>query len=102
VNLPGWYPQDPADPNGIHTGTDVQESEQVFRELRDAYAAHIRKVRKKLGLTQESAGHIIGGGKRAFQKYESGKMVPSDAAIGLIDLLDRHPEDVERLRAIRG
>jgi transcriptional regulator with XRE-family HTH domain len=49
---------------------------------------------KKLGLTQEEAGVIIGGGKRAFQKYESGRTPPSDAAVGLIEILARHPEEV--------
>jgi HTH-type transcriptional regulator/antitoxin MqsA len=32
----------------------------------------IRGIRKKLHLTQEAAGLMIGGGARAFQKYESG------------------------------
>jgi HTH-type transcriptional regulator/antitoxin MqsA len=57
-------------------------------------------VRKKLGLTQEEAG-VIGGGKRAFQKYESGRTPPSDAAVGLIEILARHPEEVATLRSFR-
>jgi len=64
-------------------------------------SAHVRQARKRLKLSQEEAGRIIGGGKRAFQKYESGAMPPSDAAVGLIELLIRHPEEVETLRAIR-
>ena len=32
----------------------------------------IRRIRKKLGLTQAAAGELIGGGPRAFQKYETG------------------------------
>jgi len=32
----------------------------------------IRRIRKKLCLSQEKAGLLIGGGPRAFQKYESG------------------------------
>ena len=45
-------------------------------------------MRKKLGLTQAEAGVIIGGGKRAFQaKEESGRTLPSDAAVGLIEIL---------------
>lgn len=53
-------------------------------------------------MTQEEAGHLIGGGRIAFQMYESGATPPSDAAIGLIELLDRHPEDLEFLRSLRG
>jgi HTH-type transcriptional regulator/antitoxin MqsA len=66
-----------------------------------AYAAHVRAVRKRLKLTQEEAGRIIGGGRRAFQKYESGATPPSDAAVGLLEILDRHPEEVETLRNLR-
>jgi DNA-binding transcriptional regulator YiaG len=32
----------------------------------------IRRIRERLGLTQVEAGEVLGGGPRAFQKYESG------------------------------
>lgn len=99
VDVPGWYPDDDGD--SIHTGAELAESDRVFRELKAAYAAHVRRVRKRLKLTQEEAGRIIGGGRRAFQKYESGSTPPSDAAVGLIELLERHPEEIEFLRSIR-
>lgn len=99
VDVPGWYPDDDGD--SLHSGVDLAESDRVFRELKAAYAAHVRKVRKRLGLAQEEAGRLIGGGRRAFQKYESGAMPPSDAAVGLIEILDRHPEEIEVLKAIR-
>lgn len=99
VDLPGWYPDDDSDT--IHSGADLVEADRVFAELRSAYAAHVRKVRKRLKLTQEEAGLLIGGGRRAFQKYESGAMPPSDAAVGLIEILDRHPEEIEVLKSIR-
>jgi HTH-type transcriptional regulator/antitoxin MqsA len=99
VEVPGWYPQDGGD--GVHSGTDLAEADRAFRELRDEYSAHVRQARKRLKLSQEEAGRIIGGGKRAFQKYESGATPPSDAAVGLIELLIRHPEEVETLRAMR-
>lgn len=100
LDVPGWYPEGEGD--GIHSGADLAESDSVYRELRAQYAARVREARRRLKLTQEEAGRIIGGGKRAFQKYESGAMAPSDAAVGLIELLVRHPEEVETLRAIRG
>lgn len=100
VDVPGWYPDDDSD--SIHTGEDLAESDRLFLELKAAYAAHVRKIRKdKLKLTQEEAGRLIGGGRRAFQKYESGATPPSEAAVGLIELLNRHPEELEFLRAIR-
>ena len=95
VDVPGWYPDDESD--SVHSGEDLAESDRAFRD-----GAHVRRIRKdKLKLTQEEAGRLIGGGRRAFQKYESGAMPPSDAAVGLIELLDRHPEEVEYLRSIR-
>jgi HTH-type transcriptional regulator/antitoxin MqsA len=100
VDAPGWYPDDDSD--SIHSGADLAESDRLFRELKAAYAAHVRKIRKeKLKLTQEESGRLIGGGPRAFQKYESGAQPPSDAAVGLIELLNRHPEELEFLRSIR-
>jgi HTH-type transcriptional regulator/antitoxin MqsA len=99
IDVPGWYPDDDSD--AIHSGADLKTFDEAYKTLREAYAAHVRAVRKKLKLTQEEAGVIIGGGKRAFQKYESGRTPPSDAAVGLIELLDRHPEEVATLRAFR-
>jgi HTH-type transcriptional regulator / antitoxin MqsA len=100
LNVPGWYPDDDSD--SIHTGSDLAESDRVYQDLKAAYAKHVRAVRKRLKLTQEEAGRLIGGGRRAFQKYESGAMAPSDAAVALIELLNRRPEDVEFLRTLRG
>ena len=99
VEVPGWYPEDDGD--SIHSGAELQAIDQAYLELRAAYAARVKAVRKKLGLTQEEAGRIIGGGRRAFQKYERGTMQPSEAAIGLIEILDRHPEEVTTHRNIR-
>jgi HTH-type transcriptional regulator/antitoxin MqsA len=99
VDVPGWYPDDDSD--SIHSGADLKAANEAFLELRTAYAERVRTVRKRLKLTQEEAGRIIGGGRRAFQKYESGATPPSDAAVGLLEILDRHPEEVETLRQLR-
>ena len=99
VEVPGWYPEDDGD--SIHSGAELQALDQAYLELRTAYAARVKAVRKKLGLTQEEAGRLIGGGRRAFQKYESGATPPSEAAVGLIEILDRHPEELETLRNLR-
>ncbi|MCG9915579.1 MAG: type II toxin-antitoxin system MqsA family antitoxin [Phenylobacterium sp.] len=96
VQTPGWYPDDDSD--SIHSGADLAVSEQAFLALKAEYAAHVRKVRRRLKLTQEEAGQLIGGGRRAFQKYEKGMMAPSQAAVGLIEILARRPEDIEVLR----
>jgi HTH-type transcriptional regulator/antitoxin MqsA len=99
VDVPGWYPDDDSD--SIHSGVDLADSDLAFQELRTAYSAHVRRIRKRLKLTQEEAGRLIGGGRRAFQKYESGVMPPSEAAVALIEILDRHPEEIGFLKSIR-
>lgn len=99
IEVPGWYSDDDSD--SIHSGADLQTLNDTYKELRVAYAARVKAVRKKLRLTQEEAGRIIGGGRRAFQKYESGTTPPSDAAVGLLEILDRHPEELETLKSIR-
>ncbi len=51
----------------------------------------IRRIRLKLGLTQEQAGERIGGGRRAFAKYESGSVQPSAGVANFLRALDRNP-----------
>ena len=99
VDVPGWYPD--GDGDALFDGADLHAANAAFKELRSEYGGHVKAVRKARGLTQEEAGHIIGGGPRAFQKYESGKTPPSDAAVGLIEVLDRHPEALATLRDVR-
>lgn len=100
VEVPGWYPD--GDGDAIHTGKDLKEWNSIYLQMRTDYAKRIRGLRNRLGLTQEEAGRVLGGGKRAFQKYETGKTPPSDAAVALIEVLDRHPEEVETLKGLPG
>ena len=58
----------------------------------------IRRIRQKLGLTQEQAGHLIGGGPRAFQKYEAGDLLPSRAVSSALILLDHDPDALAVLK----
>lgn len=99
VDVPGWYPDDDSD--SIHSGADLEAKEVALMELRKQYGIRVRETRKKLKLTQVQAGMIVGGGERAFQKYERGLMAPSDAAIGLLEVLRAKPEVVEILKDIR-
>ena len=52
----------------------------------------------KLGLSQTAAGEIIGGGPRAFQKYEAGDLLPSRAISSALILLDHNPDGLTILR----
>jgi HTH-type transcriptional regulator/antitoxin MqsA len=99
IEVAGWYPDDDSD--SIHSGGDLAESNKVFQALRVAYGAHVREIRKFLNLTQEEAGDLIGGGRRAFQKYESGATPPSTAAMNLIEMLARYPDGLDLIRSLR-
>jgi HTH-type transcriptional regulator/antitoxin MqsA len=52
----------------------------------------IRRIRRKLGLSQVAAGRLTRGGHRAFSRYERGEAAPLPAVINLFRLLDKHPE----------
>ncbi len=57
----------------------------------------IRRIRRKLGLTQAAAAKIMGGGHNAFSRYERGEAAPVPAVMNLLRLLDRHPELLREL-----
>jgi len=99
IEAPGWYPE--GDGDAVHSGADLKDYEAAQRRLKEKYAEYLRASRKKWRLTQEQAGRLIGGGKRAFQKYESGKAIPTEAAVGLIELLNADQANLERLKRIR-
>ena len=49
----------------------------------------IKRIRKKLSLTQKNASLLFGGGVRAFYKYESGEINQTKSVDLLLRLLDR-------------
>jgi HTH-type transcriptional regulator/antitoxin MqsA len=54
--------------------------------------AEIRRIRKRLRLTQVEAGELVGIGKIAFSRYERGESQPPGPLVKLLRLIDRHPE----------
>jgi transcriptional regulator with XRE-family HTH domain len=57
----------------------------------------VRAIRESLGLTQVEAGELLGGGPRAFTKYESGTTRPAAAVINLLRLLQANPSMIKTL-----
>lgn len=101
-DMPGWY-CDQSD-ESIHTGEDMKVSDRMLNLLKARCEGllepeEIRRIRKKLHLTQEAAGLLIGGGPRAFQKYESGDLLPSRAVSNALVLLDHDPDALSLLKA---
>lgn len=98
--MPGWYPAD--NDEGTFTDEDMKVYDRALNQLK-AEAENllmpddIRSIRKKLKLTQVQAGTILGGGKKAFQKYESGEILPSRAISNLLKLLALNPNLLKSL-----
>ena len=100
--MPGWYCESSG--QSIHTGEDMKVSDRVLNQLKASVEglplpAEIRRVRVKLGLSQEKAGELIGGGPRAFQKYEAGDLLPSRGIASALALLDHDPAGLAVLSA---
>ncbi len=75
--------------------------DSLVTNARQNVAAHLRRVRIKLGLTQRAAAELTGGGHNAFSRYENGQAAPVAAVVNLFTLLDHHPELVHELRALQ-
>ncbi len=100
-DMPGWY-CDQSD-ESIHTGEDMKVSDRMLNLLKAKSEnllepQEIRRIRKKLHLSQEEAGLLIGGGPRAFQKYEKGDLLPSRAVSSALVLLDHDPAALSVLK----
>jgi HTH-type transcriptional regulator / antitoxin MqsA len=65
--------------------------ELVLRD-RQRQSKEIRRIRRKLGLSQVAAARLTGGGHNAFSRYERGEVAPMPAVLNLFRLLDKHPE----------
>lgn len=87
----------------IIDGPALQIAERAFVELRAEVdqillPEEVSEVRKKLNISQREAGRILGGGPRAFQKYESGQVPVSEPMKNLLVLLRNDPRRLKELR----
>ncbi len=87
---------------GILSGPALQANEHAYLQLKAEVegllsAEAVQTVRKKLRLSQRKAGEMLGGGPRAFQKYESGSVVVSAPMSKLLTLLGNDPSRLKEL-----
>jgi HTH-type transcriptional regulator/antitoxin MqsA len=100
---PGWYPAGRGD--GLFVGRDMAVIDRALGDLKAE--AHrdtirfVREVRTRLKLSQRQAGILLGGGPRAFQKYESGEIEPAQPMVNLLRILAVRPDAIDVLRARR-
>jgi HTH-type transcriptional regulator/antitoxin MqsA len=95
IEMPGWYAEGVED--GIHSGDDMKVSDRALHRLKAQAEGlllpeDVRRIRRKLGLSQREAGLVIGGGPNAFQKYEAGDIMASHAISSALRVLDAHPD----------
>jgi HTH-type transcriptional regulator/antitoxin MqsA len=104
IEMPGWYAEGVED--GIHSGDDMKVSDRALHRLKAQgegllQPEDVRRIRRKLGLTQREAGLVIGGGRNAFQKYEAGDVMVGHAISSALRVLDAHPDALAILVAHR-
>ncbi len=73
--------------------------DKLVLQARAAEREEIRRIRRKLGLSQARAAKLTGGGHNAFSRYERGEAVAMPAVVNLFRLLDKHPDLLKELRA---
>ena len=59
--------------------------------------SEVRSIREKLRLSQVEAGELLGGGPRAFTKYEAGTIRPRASVVRLLRVLDQNPDALASL-----
>ena len=72
-------------------------SDELVAQARLQAGQQLRRVRRKLGLSQAEAATIAGGGHNAFSRYERGQAQPVAAVFHLFELLDKHPDLLEEI-----
>jgi HTH-type transcriptional regulator / antitoxin MqsA len=85
----------------------LKKSEAVLRDLqREAEglltSAEIKRIREGLGFSQDALGELLGGGLKAFARYEGGRVSQSRPMDNLLRVLWAYPEAIQVLRGNAG
>ena len=74
------------------SGKDIGARVTEFAEP----AVAIKRIRKKVGLTQDSFATALGVSVSGLRKWEQGRRHPHGAALTLLQVMDKEPEAVVR------
>lgn len=78
-----------------------EASDELVIAARQMIGAEMKRIRRKLHLTQKEAVHLLsGGGHNAFSRYERGEVLPPKALMLLMRLLDRYPHLLADAKAL--
>jgi HTH-type transcriptional regulator / antitoxin MqsA len=84
----------------VYNDPAVEQKWADFRDRVDGeQAAELSAIRETLGLTQEEASRLSGGGHNAFSRYERREAQPVVGVLNLFRLLARYPFLVDDLMA---
>ena len=78
----------------------------IKKEIRDFHhevdglltSYEIKRIRKEFGYNQEDFGNLLGGGKKAFARYENGSVSQSRPMNNLLKVIDKMPEALDVLQ----
>lgn len=89
-------------PEAVLDGEALKLRQRAFHALKAKVEGvlgpeDVSAIRAKLKLSQRRAGEVLGGGPRAFQKYESGEQQVSVPMANLLRLLNNDPKRVAEL-----
>jgi HTH-type transcriptional regulator/antitoxin MqsA len=69
-----------------------EAGDELVVATRKMIGAEMKRIRRKLHLTQKEAVNLLsGGGHNAFSRYERGELLAPKPLVLLMRLLDRHP-----------
>jgi len=83
---------------GVWNAESYRRYTEEQTKLLDSVGTEIRKIRKRLRMTQIQIAEVIGVGKMAFSRYERGQSRPAPALVRLLRIMDRHPELVAEIQ----
>ena len=72
--------------------------EGLVRAIKGDPGADIRRIRKKLNITQAKLALAFGVDKVAFSRYERGETRPPAPLVKLLKLIDRHPDLLDEMQ----
>jgi HTH-type transcriptional regulator/antitoxin MqsA len=72
--------------------------DNFVNDVDKAQREDLRRIRRKLHLSQREAAGLFGGGTNAFSEYERGVTKPSKSTLLLMKLLEKHPDLMDEVR----
>lgn len=84
-----------ADGEGARYAADI---DRFVKDSDARQSEELRRIRRKLHLSQKEAAQMFGGGINAFSEYERGTTKPAKSTMLLMKLLDKHPDLVDEVR----